>query len=142
MDKDAKRKKAQGHRVYALKKLDFDENSQDIHLFKDLPVISRNNIKKLQIINNAQYKVVSFNKEVVRLNRIYSKTEQELEIPITKFMYIFYPAYCTSTHRSQGLTINEPFTIHEYERMDKHLRYTALSRSTEFKLVNIIKENF
>ena len=42
---------------------------------------------------------------------------------------IFYPAYAITIHASQGCTIKEPYTIHQFYSLNKNLRYVALSRS-------------
>ena len=36
-----------------------------------------------------------------------------------------------ATHSCQGMTINEPYTIHDFDRMHKKLKYVALSRATK-----------
>jgi len=37
------------------------------------------------------------------------------------------------------MSIGEPYTIHEWDRMDQRLRYVALSRSREHSYINIMK---
>jgi hypothetical protein len=49
--------------------------------------------------------------------------------------------YCSTVHRCQGETITEPFTIHDWDRMDTKMRYTAISRATSMKLINILDES-
>ena len=51
---------------------------------------------------------------------------------------MFNVAYCITTHKAQGATFDEPYTIHEFEKFDERLRYVALSRSTDIQLINII----
>ncbi len=38
------------------------------------------------------------------------------------------PGYGMTCHCSQGLTIDESYKIHEFDRMDIKLHYVALSR--------------
>ena len=38
----------------------------------------------------------------------------------------------------QGATIDTPYTIHEFDMMDKKLRYVALSRSTDKNNINVL----
>ena len=64
-----------------------------------------------------------------------------VRIPICLFQYLFYPAYCITTHKAQGQTIKEPFTIHEFDRMDHKLKYVALTRATKLEDINIIKSS-
>ena len=42
------------------------------------------------------------------------------------FRGIFNPAYAVTTHSSQGMSISEPYTIHEWDRMDQRLKYDPL----------------
>jgi hypothetical protein len=41
-------------------------------------------------------------------------------------------------HSSQGDTFDEEYTIHEFEKYTKKLKYTALSRTTKKSYVNIL----
>ena len=63
---------------------------------------------------------------------------REQEVPIPEFTKMFNVAYCITVHKSQGQTIDEPYTIHEFEQFDQRLKYVALSRSTDINLINII----
>jgi ATP-dependent exoDNAse (exonuclease V) alpha subunit len=53
------------------------------------------------------------------------------------FSRMFRVAYCSTCHSSQGMTINEPYMIHEFERYSQNMTYVALSRATEKSLINI-----
>ena len=54
---------------------------------------------------------------------------------LTKYLQ---PSYATTIHSVQGATIDKPFSIHEWDKLNESLRYVALSRSTDKSLVNII----
>ncbi len=41
-------------------------------------------------------------------------------------------------HSVQGMSIDKPYTIHEFNRMDQKLKYVALSRATKHENINII----
>ena len=64
--------------------------------------------------------------------------DNDIEITKDEFAKLFYPAYCITTHKSQGQTFNEAYTIYEWDRFDKRLKYVALSRSTNKNHINII----
>ena len=51
---------------------------------------------------------------------------------------MFNVGYCITTHKSQGETFQEPYTIYEWKKMDSTLRYVSLSRSTNKDFINII----
>ena len=51
----------------------------------------------------------------------------------------FLVAYGCTTHSSQGMSIGENYTIHEFDRMDQRLKYVALSRSREYSYIHIMK---
>ena len=63
---------------------------------------------------------------------------KNIVIPFKKFQQWFHVAYCITAHKSQGQTINQPYTIHEWYRMDETCKYVSLSRSSKFNYVNII----
>ena len=57
---------------------------------------------------------------------------------IIEFTKVFNVAFCIPTHRSQGSTFNNPYTIHEFQKFDDRLKYVALSRATSIDFINII----
>ena len=54
------------------------------------------------------------------------------DINIKDFQKYFLVAYGCTTHSAQGISIGEPYTIHEWDRMDQRLKYVALSRSRDY----------
>jgi ATP-dependent exoDNAse (exonuclease V) alpha subunit len=133
MEQFIKKKKVKG---LSLKGLDYDNNSQDITICAGMPVISRKNNKDLNIYNNETYTIKEINnKEQMVIVIDYGK---EQAVPIAEFTKMFNLAFCITTHKSQGMTLDEPYTIHEFNQFDDRLRYVALSRSTDINLINII----
>ena len=49
-----------------------------------------------------------------------------IEIALNELQKYFLCAYCITTHKSQGDTIQGAITIHDWDLMDKKLRYTAI----------------
>ena len=108
--------------------------------------------KQLKIDNNEIFKVV----EIISSQKfvISNASKGNIEISVSKiiglfelrelllsqeqFKSIFYPAYCITIHAAQGCSYNFPYTIHEWDRLNKKLKYTALTRSTCLEYVNII----
>jgi len=57
-----------------------------------------------------------------------------------KDMIHFELGYCSTVHSSQGLTINEPFCIHDIKSMihcDTSILYTAITRGTKYENMNL-----
>ena len=47
------------------------------------------------------------------------------------FKVVHYAVYCIAVCRPQGSTFNFSFAIHEFAKLDRTLRYVALSWSTD-----------
>ena len=133
MDEEIRRKKC---KALVLEALDYDPNSQDVRLCAGMPIISRRNNRDLGIYNNETFtiKEIRRNDDVI----IIFDEDREHPIPIVEFTKMFNVAYCITTHRAQGATFDEPYTIYEWELFDERLRYVALSRATDANLINII----
>ena len=63
----------------------------------------------------------------------------ELDIPLDDLQKYFLVAFCITTHKAQGDTIDEEYNIYEWDRMDNALKYTALSRTKSHKKVCVIR---
>ena len=101
------------------------------------PIISIKNKKTFNIVNSEQFIITEIDKNegFIHVENDYKK---DIKIPINKFQQMFHVAYCITSHKSQGQTINRPYTIHDWDRMDETCKYVSLSRSSEFDYVNII----
>ena len=65
--------------------------------------------------------------------------ESGLVIPIRDLQLKWRPAYCITTHKSQGMSIDEPYVIHEFDQLPSEGRYVALTRTTNPDLVTVIR---
>ena len=116
--------------------LTYDPNSQDVVLVAGTPIIARKNDMNFDVFNNETFTIKEIRrKEDVIIVEDYGKTQ---EVPIPIFTKMFNVAYCITSHKSQGSTFDEPYTVHEFERFDERMKYVALSRSTDISLINII----
>ena len=119
-----------------VKALSWDPNSQDMKIYKGLPIIARVNNKSYDIANSEMFTVKEFDNKT---NEVHiTDEENEKAIPLDQMTRLFYPAYCVTVHKYQGSTIDKPFTIYEWTKMEKKLKYTAVTRSTKFEYLNII----
>ena len=95
-------------------------------------------------MNNKNYDIANSEMFTVKYYEIKTKevhiTDEENEkiIPLDQMTRLFNPAYCVTTHKFQGSSIDKPFTIYEWQKMDKKLRYTAVTRGTLLKYMNIV----
>jgi ATP-dependent exoDNAse (exonuclease V) alpha subunit len=83
--------------------------------------------------------IKSINKDTKIITLKYKDNNNTINIEFNNFQKFFLPSYACTTHSAQGLTINGPYTIHEFQRMDQKLRYVALSRSKKYDYINIMK---
>ncbi len=86
--------------------LSYDERSQAVVLNIGVPIISKVNNEDLGIFNNQGF-------EVTKLDKLFGitikdKQGKEKTIKINEFQRYFNPAYATTTHSSQGMSIPEP----------------------------------
>ena len=134
-----KKKAEQSHKpCLHLKKLSYDNNSQDVDLIRGTPVICRKTNKAYDIMNNQQFEIheIDFNKQSIHLRE--DGDDRLTIINFDEFQNLFYVAYAITIHKSQAQTINHAYTIHEWHKLDKRLRYVALSRATHESFINVI----
>jgi ATP-dependent exoDNAse (exonuclease V) alpha subunit len=129
--------------VLKLEKNIHDPNSQDVYLYKDMPIISKANNKHYRIVNNDLFYIKSiFTSKEDNLQYISIVEDKDSvvfnSILITDFQKLFRVGFCITVHSSQGATFDEEYTIHEFEKFDTSLKYTALSRTTKKEYVNIL----
>jgi hypothetical protein len=93
----------------------YDKNTQNYTLSKGMPLISRMNQKSLKIVNNEMFEC----KEITDKDVTVFNNKKELIIPIEKFNKLFMLAFCITTHKSQGISLNEKYCIHEFRKMTK-----------------------
>jgi DNA replication protein DnaC len=116
--------------------LTYDERSQDVILDKGVPIISKVNNEEMGLINNQRFKIIKL--DVFNIT-IEDDIGNKKDININDFQKFFLPGYATTTHSSQGLSIGEPYTIHEFGKMDQRLKYVSLSRSRSLEYIHIMK---
>ena len=118
-----------------LAKMPGDDNSQEVILTTGTPIIAKMNDKKMGIVNNQRFIITKIDNDVISI-----KNDNEVfTIEASKvFQRFFRVAFCTTIHCSQGLSIDHPYTIHEWNKLDQKLKYVALSRATKKDYINII----
>ena len=133
---DAAYKKAKTSNYITLKKLEYDDNSQDVTLVNKTPLIAKVNNGNLKLINNERYIIKKVDKNTKEI--IIKNDRNEIKIKSDEFQKLFRIGYAFTTHSAQGMSIDKPYTIHEFNRMDQKLKYVSLSRATKYENINII----
>jgi DNA replication protein DnaC len=124
-----------GKKVVFVPRNEDDEHSQDMNLCVGMPVICQLQKKSLGVFKTSQYTV----KDILNSDVILSDGVEDIAFPLTDFSQHFYPAFCITVHASQGCTINEPYTIYDWNSqfMDDRAKYVALSRATDISHIQI-----
>jgi hypothetical protein len=113
------------------------KQSQDMYIYNGLPVIAmRTKFDKeegLLFANSETFEICDIGEDYISMynERPDDNGNKELYVyncPIEDFNKYFLMNYCSTTHKCQGETIVENFTIYDWNAMDTKLRYTALSR--------------
>ena len=105
-------------------------------LYKETPIISKVNNEDIGIFNNQRYKITDIDTFTITFE---DDSKHKFKVSVNDFQKCFLVAYATTTHSSQGMSIGEPYTIHEWDRMDQRLKYVSLSRSRSLEYINIMK---
>jgi hypothetical protein len=118
--------------------------SQDMYVYIGMPVIAmRTKWDKedgLLFANSETFEICDIGDDYIGVwnNRPDDNGNEDLYIyncPIEDFNKYFLMNYCSTTHKVQGETITENFTIYDWNAMDTKLRYTALSRAKKVEQV-------
>ena len=128
------------------------EYCQPFFMKKGAKMICCKNVKKLGIINSEKFtfedvefwdicKTTSSMKLVPKFKLVSLDKKKEVIVNIFEFFNYFAVGYAMTVHKSQGQSIDEPFTIWETKnpRVNEKWLYTALTRATKFEYINIGK---
>ena len=83
--------------------------------------------------NSEDFTVKSFDDKYMCLLNDFDNSEINIEL---KFTNHFKPMYAMTVHKAQGMTINRPYSIYEYKRMQHDMLYVALTRTSKEEYVN------
>lgn len=113
----------------------YDKNSQTMAICEGMPIIARVNEKSFDIVNNEMFIVKHISDEFITVS---NDLKLEINIPKNKFNKLFYLAFCITIHKSQGATFNGKYTIYEWLKQNRKMKYVALSRATDEKNIQIV----
>lgn len=120
-----------------------NDKTQDMYIYKDLPVIAmktKHDGDDVLFMNSETFYIGEIDNEYISLynERPDEKGEKKKYIydcPIEDFRDYFLLNYCSTTHKSQGETITEEYTIYDWDCMTTKIKYTALSRAIKYENV-------
>jgi hypothetical protein len=112
--------------------------SQDMYIYEDCRIIAYRTHKKKLFVNSELYTVSHYDDKYIYIYTERNNEIHALDIPIDVFNQYFTLGYCMTAHKSQGSTITEDFNIYDWNKMDKELKYTSLSRAKKMSQVGII----
>jgi hypothetical protein len=120
--------------------------TQGEKILHTMPLIAQTSDKKMNVIKGNRYylknwEVVMVPSESSRdgtrwmfnvVDDLYlaGKTTDILTLPYESFVKLMTLAFCVTTHKAQGVTIKEPYKIHEIDKFTWRMAYVALSRTT------------
>ena len=117
-----------------------NNKSQEFLLYKNLPLVAIINDKHKKICKGRNYKITNINEGKqgcsVEIVDILNK-DITLTISTEKLTKLFTIAYASTIHSSQGKTYTQDYVIHEWSKLNNTLRYVALSRTSNSKIVHI-----
>jgi hypothetical protein len=99
-----------------------------------MPIISRLNNHSCDFVNNEIFKVVEIDDNDITI----SNECKILTLPISLFKRSFLLAFCITIHKSQGQTYDTHYNIYEWNRLNKKLKYVAITRAKDINYINII----
>ena len=117
--------------------------TQDMYVYNGLPVIAmktKHEGDDLLFANSETFEVCEIGDDYIsmyneRPDDNGNKSVYKYNCPIEDFNKYFLMNYCSTTHKSQGETIVDNFTIYDWNFMDIKIRYTALSRARKIEQV-------
>ncbi len=85
-------------KVVNLKAYKFDERSHDVSLLPNMPIIARMNNKKLNIMNNAMFKITKADAEFITITSSENESIACMNIATKDFVKLFNIGFCITIH--------------------------------------------
>lgn len=113
-------------------------NIQQMYIYDGCRVIAYKTDKNKLFVNSEIFTVYYYDDNDIHLYTHRLNEPYFVCIPIEDFNKSFTLGYCMTVHKSQGSTITENFNIYDWNKMDKELKYTALSRAKSIQQIGIV----
>lgn len=108
--------------------------SDTLGYFDNEPFIAKTN--KYNFFNGDRYVYKQYDAET---NRVCLIDEENIEhwMNLDVFKSVFELAYCTTIHKTQCLTITEPFNVFEVHKFSNRMAYTAFTRAKTLGQISV-----
>ena len=90
-------------------------------------------IAKFKIVKNQFYEIINNN----QIKQLFIDYDNVLNVSINDIIKYCCLGFATTSDKSQGLTIREPYMIYNFDEMDIKRRYVALTRTDDPKKIYI-----
>ncbi len=84
-----------------------------------MPIIAKVNNEDICILKKQRFKIVKIGNFTVTIEDDFKGLSK---INMVDFKKYFLVGNATTTYSTQGMSIGEPYTIHEWDRMDQRLK--------------------
>jgi ATP-dependent exoDNAse (exonuclease V) alpha subunit len=104
-----------------------------------MPIICKVNNEDMGLINNLRFKIIKLDVFTITIE---DDVGNKKDINHNEFQKYFLVGYGCTIHSAQGMSIDAPYTIYEWDRLeslDQRLLYVALSRSRNYSHIHIMK---
>ena len=132
---------------YELVTFKYNGKTETYKICEGIPVIATVNMKDKNIYNTMEFEIEDIRKDFddeTDDSETNKKTENKISFCINdewfdekEFSESFIPSFCVTVYKYQGASIDEPYNIHDVNRMDKKQLYTALSRTTKLEYIHL-----
>ena len=84
-------------------------------------------LKAIEVVNNEEFEIVEILDDAVHMM---GRDDKPVVVAVSEFNQKYVVAYAMTVHKSQGKTFDFPYAIWQSNALDKHLLYTALTRTS------------
>lgn len=99
-------------------------------------IVFMSKVKKYNVDKNEVYDITSNDGKEVVITSVFYEDPKILTVPIKALEYADL-GYAMTIHASQGLTVKEPYYVHEIDRSSPDLIYTGITRGRKFDDLNL-----
>ena len=107
----------------------YDNKKENYKVCQNIPVLATINIKNKLIFNTMEFMIEEIKGNKFKVNNEWFDKKE--------FSESFIPSFCVTVYKYQGADFDEPYNIHDVNRMDKKQLYTALSRTTKLEYIHL-----